>query len=152
MTDGTANGAARPAWALVAGLLLGMLVPAAAGAATRPSSRPVVPVASTSAGLCQVEGGEEGRVQAAVVLGDILYFGGKFTRVHSAGGEPAERNHLAACRLSTGELLPWNPGADNWVLALATDGSRIYAGGAFGAVGGIQAKGLAAIDPTTGTA
>jgi outer membrane protein assembly factor BamB len=102
--------------------------------------------------MCQAEGGSDGRVQTAVVLGDVVYFGGKFTQVRSgAGGELVERNRLAACRLSTGELLPWNPNADNWVFALATDGSRVFAGGAFENVGGIPVKGLAAIDPTTGT-
>ncbi|MGH2721640.1 MAG: PQQ-binding-like beta-propeller repeat protein [Actinomycetota bacterium] len=148
------RGPARPLGAAVlAGLVLCALLPAPASAATRRPARPAVPVASVSAALCQVEGGEDGRVQAAVVLWDILYFGGKFTEVRPAGGKPsAERRHLAACRLSTGELLPWNPGADNWVLAMATDGSRIYAGGAFETVGGVRAKGLAALDPTTGTA
>jgi hypothetical protein len=93
------------------------------------------------------------RVQAVLVVGDTVYMGGRFDRVMPpGGGAPVVRNHLVACRLSTGEILPWNPdasGADNLkgtVFALATDGTRIYAGGAFDVVGGQQAIGLVALD------
>jgi putative pyrroloquinoline-quinone binding quinoprotein/quinohemoprotein amine dehydrogenase alpha subunit-like protein len=127
-------------------LLSGLLSSGWSLAATRPT-----PVADAGPPMCQVDGGSDGRVQTAVVIGDTVYLGGKFTKVAGPGGGPlVERNRLAACRLSTGELLPWNPNADDWVFALATDGSRVYAGGIFESVGGVPAKGLVAVDPATG--
>ncbi|MGH2687185.1 MAG: hypothetical protein ACRDKW_00035, partial [Actinomycetota bacterium] len=103
----------------------------------------------------------ERRVQAVLVLGDTVYFGGRFNQVVPPGGGPSvSRNHLAACSLSTGRILPWNPdtegdsvstgGGD--VYALATDGERIYAGGAFDRVGGVPASGIVALPADPGIA
>ena len=102
---------------------------------------------------------ETRRVQAVLVVGDTVYMGGRFDRVLPPGGGTAVvRNHLVACSLSTGAILPWNPdasGADaleGTVFALTTDGTTLYAGGAFDAVGGEQAIGLVALDPNPAVA
>ena len=54
------------------------------------------------------------------------------------GGKKAARNHLAAFNATTGNLLAWNPNADDSVrsLASAVNGTVIFAGGDFRHVGG----------------
>ncbi|MBI5773090.1 MAG: hypothetical protein HZA89_05015 [Verrucomicrobia bacterium] len=64
----------------------------------------------------------------------IIYLGGAFHNIKTV-----VRNRLAAVNVGTGELLPWDPNANNTVQALATlaNGSTniIYAGGAFTSIG-----------------
>jgi hypothetical protein len=45
----------------------------------------------------------------------------------------------------------WNPGADGAVRALATDGFRLYVGGAFTTIGGAARSRLAALSASSGT-
>ncbi|MGH2687801.1 MAG: hypothetical protein ACRDKW_03200, partial [Actinomycetota bacterium] len=116
------------------------------------------PVSDTASPMCQATSitpdlKDTRRVQAMLVVGDTVYIGGRFNRVTSPdGGTTVERNHLAACSLSTGGVLPWNPNAagaeplKGSVYALQHDGSRIIAGGAFDSVGGVAAAGLVALD------
>ncbi|MGH2721061.1 MAG: hypothetical protein ACRDJO_05600 [Actinomycetota bacterium] len=121
------------------------------------------PVSSTASPMCQATSStpdlkETRRVLAMLVVGDTVYIGGRFNRVTSPnGGTTVERNHLAACSLSTGAILPWNPNAagaeplKGSVYALQHDGSRIIAGGAFDTVGGVAAAGLVALDANPNT-
>jgi hypothetical protein len=83
------------------------------------------------------------------VSGSTVYVGGQFTTIGSQG-----RNYLAAidsgnsCLTSynpTSCLQPWNPHANNWVLALAVNGTTVYAGGLFTSIGGQMRNKLAAI-------
>jgi hypothetical protein len=131
----------------VLGLLMTLQAPAHAGVVGNNPSRMCQPTSTTP------EIRPSRRVQAALVVGDTVYLGGRFDLVlPPGGGTPVVRNNLVACSLSTGAILPWNPdgaGAEplkGSVFALATDGSRIIAGGAFDSIGGMQAYGLAALD------
>lgn len=97
-----------------------------------------------------------GRVWSIVTVGGTVYIGGDFTSVRppgaAAGTSEVPRARLAAFDSATGQLLDWNPGADKTVqtLAASPDGQTIYVGGAFGVVGGVVRKRVAAVDATTG--
>jgi len=85
---------------------------------------------------------------SSTVRGSDLLVGGWFTAVTPQGGSPVPRTRMAAFALDdTGTLRSWDPGATNTVHALASAGSRVYAGGTFG-VSGLFAerRGLAAVD------
>lgn len=116
----------------------------------------------TPAPMCQSDGSvssdpavtaKNRRVQDVLISAstDTVYFGGRFTSLlPPTGGSPSVRNRLGACKLSSGEILPWNPNADGHVYALATDGTTVYAGGSFKNVGGVYHPGLVAINPSSG--
>src|SRR5687767_1980628 len=68
------------------------------------------PVSQAPGSMCQTTSTESGsdprRVQAVLVVGDTVYFGGRFNQViPPGGGTPVTRNHLAACSLTTGQIL-----------------------------------------------
>jgi hypothetical protein len=82
--------------------------------------------------------------------GDRLYVGGNFGRI---GGRATPR--LGAVSQSTGAVdtafVP-SPSGTVRALALSDDGSKLYAGGGFTAIGGASRPGAAELDATTGTA
>jgi hypothetical protein len=75
----------------------------------------------------------DGDVVAVVATSDAVYAGGHF---HHAGGSDRER--LAAFDPVTGQLDPWNPGAnsESGIYSLAATSNRLYAGGDFTVIGG----------------
>jgi trimeric autotransporter adhesin len=87
-----------------------------------------------------------GRVLTIARVNGVVYIGGKFTQVIDTNGTVLTRNHLAAISAADGHVLPWNPGANNFVRALAvsTDGKTIYIGGDFTSLGGAARTRLAA--------
>lgn len=90
-------------------------------------------------------------VSALAVAGSTLYVGGNFTTI---GANSAARSDLAALSADadvggTGAATSWNPNANNPVLALATSGSTVYAGGQMTSVGGVTRHNLAAINTST---
>ena len=90
----------------------------------------------------------QGSVRALAVADGVLYLGGSFT---SVGGQA--RANLAAVDRS-GAVLPWNPGANGPVsaLAVAPGGGSIYVGGSFGQAGGASRANVAAISIPAATA
>ena len=174
--------------AAAAGLLAPLLVPVALGGAGQAAGTPDLGAAPAAAavtpepsapvsadGLPTVQ--TDGIVYSVAVVGDVVYAGGNFDHARPAGqprGGPGEveRRGLLAFRLSTGELLPWNPGArgdefrtsgnpggfcdnlggDRWVcdsvfrLKASPDGTRLYAAGDFTQVGADRRYRVAAFD------
>ena len=82
-----------------------------------------------------------------------LYLGGLFTRLNSL-----PRYNIGAVDAGNGNVLPWNPSADNFIRALAIKDNTVYAGGVFTGFGydsvnktiAVQRRGVAALDVTTG--
>ncbi len=89
---------------------------------------------------------------AASADGSKIYVGGDFDQVSGQS-----RSRVAAIDAQTGAVLPFNPGANSTVEALALNGNTLYLGGDFTRVGtnttGFSARTrLAAVDATTGAA
>jgi fibronectin type 3 domain-containing protein len=97
--------------------------------------------------------GVNGRVSAILPLaGGKVVVGGSFSSVVNAAG-------TAQCAVTNVALFDpvsgtfdcsWRPSVNNSVNALATDGSRVFLGGAFGKVGGVVRDKLAAVSLSTG--
>ena len=89
---------------------------------------------------------------AALVVGNTVYVGGTFTTVRNqAGATVASRANLAAFDATTGRLLTsFRADTNGKVADLVTDGTNLYAAGAFTTVNGVARGRVAALDPVTG--
>ena len=89
-------------------------------------------------------------VYTLAVSGSTVYAGGAFLAI---GG--ATRNYIAALNATTNtnNATPWVPSANNLVYALtvSADGSTVYAGGLFTAIGGASRSRIAALDAVANT-
>src|SRR5689334_11020479 len=73
-----------------------------------------------------------GQVNAMVRLGDRVVIGGTFTGLRSPAGVTFDRSRIALVDANSGAPVPaWTPSVNGPVRALATDGQRVYVGGAF---------------------
>jgi trimeric autotransporter adhesin len=86
----------------------------------------------------------DGQVYVITVDSDhsIVYVGGNYSEV---GGLP--RENVAAIDAISGDVLPWNPGANNGVFTIAVKGNVIYLGGSFTEVAGTTRNRAAAVNP-----
>jgi hypothetical protein len=80
------------------------------------------------------------------VLGDIVFFGGRFSMVSGS-----TRNNAAAAKgvpgaVDDGQLLGWNPNVGGEIYDLDAFGDDVYLAGGFGAVGGSSRPGIAMVD------
>ena len=93
-------------------------------------------------------------VSAFALSNDTLYVGGAFGSISASGSTAfVPRNHFAAIRRSTGEVLSLAPQAGGTVNALAISGNRLFLGGEFSHFSAPPTRvrfHLAAIDVTTG--
>jgi hypothetical protein len=99
--------------------------------------------------------------------GKVLYVGGDFTQLASAGGVVADRPHIAALDAATGALTDWLPPKDTggryyghtgtpdktraggvYAIAASADGSTVHVGGTFLSWAGHS--GLVSLDAATG--
>jgi hypothetical protein len=91
-------------------------------------------------------------VYAVAVQGNVVYLGGRFTALtNPVTGARFPAGGLAALDRTTGSPI-WGANADGEVrsLAVAADGSRVFAGGDFSTVNGATATRLVALAPETG--
>jgi len=92
-------------------------------------------------------------VYALAISGTTIYVGGGFGSVQGV-----TRNNIAGIDASDGAPTSFDPNAsaaefsNAYVLALAVDGSTVYAGGYFNAIGGQPRALLAALDASDGSA
>ena len=89
------------------------------------------------------------RVKALAIYGNSVFIGGAFRSL-----DGVTRNRLGAVRLIQGDILPWNPNADNDVYAIdvADNGTRVFVGGPFSTINGKDHYSLAMTNNTTGAA
>ncbi|MEL7209071.1 MAG: hypothetical protein AAGK32_12720, partial [Actinomycetota bacterium] len=94
------------------------------------------------------------RVHDFAQIGNTVYVAGTFSGVRpSQHGAVTYQGNLAAFDAVTGELIPgFAPDVNSTVysLAVAPDGSSLYAGGAFTSVNGQNHVRIAKLDPVTG--
>lgn len=91
--------------------------------------------------------GSIGSIDAIEIIGEMVVVGGYPVKLWPS---ETEREVLAKLDLGTGDILDWNPLANGSVMSLAASGSILYVGGLFGSYGGVERKGLAAIDIPSG--
>lgn len=99
----------------------------------------------------------DGVAWSQTVIGDTVYVGGEFANARPAGSAPGTnqvaRKNLLAYNITTGELVDsFAPAANGKVLATAAspDGSRLYVGGLFTNINGVNRYRIAALNPQTG--
>ena len=99
----------------------------------------------------------DGVVWTQEVVGNTVFVGGSFTTAQPAGAAPGvgtvPRSNLLAYDIRTGELISSFAPVLNGqvkVIEASPDGKRIYIGGAFTSVNGLNKYRVAALDPVTG--
>ncbi|MGY1664221.1 PKD domain-containing protein, partial [Geodermatophilus sp. SYSU D00705] len=141
---------------LLAGGVLGTLVPGAARADSAPPVvSPASPATVSADPLPTVQ--IDGVVWSQVVVGNTVYAAGSFTRARPAGAaagtQETVRNNLLAYDIRTGELVTsFAPDLNAQALAVAAspDGKRVYVGGDFTVANGQPRNRVAAYDTATG--
>lgn len=108
------------------------------------------PAFATPAQAPYVKGwGANNTPKAQVIVGNTLYLGGAFKSMISPDGSTTvPRLHLAAIDLTTGDLLPWNPGTNGTVEAMVFDGTNLILGGSFTKIGNQTRNRLGAVSLT----
>ncbi len=117
---------------------------------------PKTPVTVTADSLPTAQ--HDGVAWKTAIIGNTVYVAGKFNNARpfgaAAGTQQVARPNILAFDLTTGKLIPgFAPvlNAQALSVAAAPDGSRLYVGGDFTTVNGIQRLRVAALDPVTGS-
>jgi hypothetical protein len=90
-----------------------------------------------------------GAVRTVAYHDGVAFVGGDFTAAY-VGNRAFARGHLAAINARTGELMAWNPEADDKVNALAVANNIVFAAGSFYQINGVRRIHLAGIHARTG--
>jgi hypothetical protein len=94
----------------------------------------------------------DGKVDAFVQVGNKMIAGGLFTKVQQQGSATVlSRSNIFAFDATTGVVDgAFAPSVDGEVETLATDGTSVFAGGAFNYVNGVKSKSLTKLNPASG--
>ena len=86
------------------------------------------------------------------VLGDTVFFGGRFSMVNGSSRNNAAAVKAAPGVMDDGTLLGWNPDVGGDIYDIDAFGDDVYLVGGFGTVGGSSRPGIAMVDalPTGG--
>jgi len=133
-------------------LALAQAVPASADTA------PVPPVTLTTVSADALPTVQiNGVVWDQVIVGNTVYATGEFTKARPAGSAPGvnevSRTNLVAYNLTTGVMISsWAPtlNAKGAVIEASADGTRIFVGGSFTSVSGVNRYRVVALDASTG--
>ena len=88
-----------------------------------------------------------GEVLDSIVIGNRVIVVGTFTQVQNAGGSTFDQPYIAAYNADSGQFdAGWRPEVDNFVNAIATDGSNVYIVGQFDTVDGQAHRRIAKIN------
>ncbi len=116
---------------------------------------PKTPVTVTADSLPTAQ--HDGVAWQTTVIGNTVYVAGRFNNARPFGAAPGTqqvaRSNILAFNLTTGQLIPgFAPVLNAQALSIAPspDGSRIYVGGDFTSVNGVQRWRVAALDAVTG--
>ena len=116
---------------------------------------PRTPVTVTADSLPTAQ--HDGVAWQSAVIGNTVYVVGKFSNARPSGAAPgtqlSARANILAFDITTGRLITgFAPVLNAQALAVAPspDGSRLYIGGDFTSVNGVQRLRAAALDPVTG--
>ncbi|MEC5180194.1 PKD domain-containing protein [Arthrobacter sp. CG_A4] len=117
---------------------------------------PKTPVTVTADSLPTAQ--HDGVAWQTAIIGNTVYVVGKFNNARpynaAPGTQQVPRSNILAFNLATGQLIPgFAPvlNAQALAVAAAPDGSRLYIGGDFTTVNGVQRLRVAALDPVTGS-
>ncbi|WP_439591355.1 PKD domain-containing protein [Microbacterium sp.] len=138
----------------VVGLTVGGLALTAVPASADTAPAPGTPATVTADALPTAQ--MNGVAWTQVVAGNTVYVGGQFTAARppgaAAGVNTSPRTNLMAYNLTTGALLPWNPGANAVIrsMAVSADGSTLYVAGLFTQIAGQTRYRVAAFNAATG--
>jgi PKD repeat protein len=143
---------------VAAGLFAIAVATAPQASAILPGVPPIAePTANNAAADALPTAQIDGVVWTQVVIGNKVYAGGDFANARPAGAAPGTnlvpRTDLLAYDITTGVLDPtFAPVFDAQVKSLAKspDGSRLYVGGQFTSVNGVNRYRIAAFDTATG--
>ncbi|MFQ5471121.1 MAG: hypothetical protein ACE5EH_12630, partial [Gammaproteobacteria bacterium] len=115
---------------------------------------PSVPLNSTTDWSPTLIGGSA-TVYSLAVIGETLYVGGDFTSIEHITGENkvktiVPRNNIAALQMNVTQdiVTNWDPNANGIVRNVFLSGDKLYAGGEFTNIGGVNRSFIAALDTT----
>jgi hypothetical protein len=123
-----------------------------------PASAELAPEPDNSWGVVGLEGYSgpdmpRSEVWAIEQIGNTMYVGGRFLAAQQVGGNPTIQPFLAAFHADTGKWIDWwRPSLDDavWSLEASADGKRLFVGGRFTQVNGVERRGFVALHPSTG--